>query len=167
MSRIVNEQSADDLRGKNTRYVPDLRGHIFQCEWNYHSLIRLLPKLETEDVRSFMVEKAELLMRVDIHVSERCKYTTMLSVRQNLGLSEKSEGASWLDGPNMTVRLYHDANMAEVISFQKQGRIPPRNEYPNRRMHHRDEKAQLNRFLGEWIEHCLHHGRVVADTPLP
>ena len=164
MSSFVEKLSPDDLRGLNTRYIPDLRGHISQCEWNYHSLMKLMPELESEDSRCFMVEKAEQLMRIDMQVSERCKYTTMLSVRQNLGSGNSSAATAWLDGPNMTVRLYHDAGMAEVISFQQQRRIPPRNEYPNSRMHHRDEKAQLNRFLGEWVKHCLHHGQVIVST---
>ncbi len=165
MSSKVKKESPDDLRGFNPRYIPDLRGHISQCEWNYHSLMKLMPALDSEDLRTFMLERADRLMRIDMRVSERCKYTTTLSVSQSLDAGEGSAGASWLGGPSMTVRLYHDAAMAEVIAFQQQRRIQPRNAYPNPRMHHRDEKAQLNRFLGDWVKHCLHHGQVAAHAP--
>jgi uncharacterized protein YqiB (DUF1249 family) len=164
VSGFVKKESPDDLRGFNPRYVPDLRGHISQCEWNYHSLMKLMPALDSEDLRSFVVERADRVMRIDMRVSERCKYTTILSVSQNLDGEEGSDGTAWLEGPSMTVRLYHDAAMAEVISFQQQRGIPPRNAYPNPRMHHRDEKAQLNRFLGDWVKHCLHHGQVAAEA---
>ena len=162
MTSVVKKASPDDLRGRNPRYMPDLRGHISQCEWNYHALMKLLPALDSEDLRSFVVERAERVMRIDLKVSERCKYTTTLSVSQDLDACDENP-VSWLAGPNMAVRLYHDAGMAEVISFQQQRGIPPRNDYPNPRMHHRDEKAQLNRFLGDWVKDCLHHGQVTAD----
>lgn len=59
------------------------------------------------------------------------------------------------------VRLYHDANVAEVVKCQRYQSFSPRYEYPNVDMHQIDEKAQMNRFLGELLTHCLSHGRVV------
>jgi uncharacterized protein len=58
------------------------------------------------------------------------------------------------------VRLYHDANLAEVVKCQRYRQFAPRYEYPNIDMHQIDEKAQMNRFLGELLAHCLAHGRV-------
>jgi len=58
------------------------------------------------------------------------------------------------------VRLYHDANVAEVVKCQRYQSFSPRYEYPNVDMHQIDEKAQMNRFLGELLTHCLSHGRV-------
>ena len=64
------------------------------------------------------------------------------------------------------VRLYHDAAVAEVIACQGHRRIQAYNEYPNRQMYQCDEKAQLNKFLGELLEFCLAQGRVTQNIPI-
>jgi uncharacterized protein YqiB (DUF1249 family) len=51
--------------------------------------------------------------------------------------------------------------MAEVVSWNGHWNTRSRYPYPNRKMYQRDEKFQLNRFLGEWLAQCLSHGRVV------
>ncbi len=63
----------------------------------------------------------------------------------------------------MDVRAYHDAHMLEVGAFQSHRRIAARYDYPNDRMHQQDEKSQQNRFLAEWLEHCLQNGRTSRD----
>ncbi|HCK27104.1 MAG TPA: DUF1249 domain-containing protein, partial [Alcanivorax sp.] len=35
--------------------------------------------------------------------------------------------------------------------------------YPNSHMHQRDEKAQWNRFLGEWLAHVHDFGRASGE----
>ena len=64
---------------------------------------------------------------------------------------------------SLDVRLYHDADVAEVVAWQGHRRFRVRNEYPNPHMYHCDEKAQLNQFLGELLEFCLVQGRVMQD----
>ena len=63
------------------------------------------------------------------------------------------------------VRLYHDARCAEVIEFQGQRRFESVYTYPNVKMRHPDEKAQVNRFLTEFLNLCLAHG-VVRKEPV-
>lgn len=60
----------------------------------------------------------------------------------------------------MSIRLYHDARMAEVISSQDVFQVKPRYDYPNKNMHQQDEKQQINQFLNEWLHLCLEHGQV-------
>jgi uncharacterized protein YqiB (DUF1249 family) len=43
--------------------------------------------------------------------------------------------------------------------------VKPRYQYPNASMYQRDEKAQQNRYLGEWLSLCLSHGHSL-DNPL-
>ena len=62
------------------------------------------------------------------------------------------------------MRAYHDAGMLEVGSFQSCRRVEARYPYPNRRMHQQDEKYQQNRFLAEWLEHCLQDGRETTEV---
>ena len=77
-------------------------------------------------------------------------------------VDRKNIGANHLA---MTVRLYHDASLAEVVGsevtgYQKHRYLLPRYSYPNSAMHQRDEKSQLNQFLGEVLSLCLAEGRV-------
>jgi len=115
---------------------------------------------------------------VMLQVVEIAKYTTTVHIsvdselQKQLGWFKTKKGSATgaikkaatlkqLDAAyNLDVRLYHDAHLAEVISFANQRRFLPRNEYPNRNMHQQDEKAQLNSFLGEILDNCLHQGRV-------
>jgi len=138
---------------KAEKYVPDLKGFIGNCETNYLRFIRLLPLIDEQSEWSFGVETAtEELSKVSIHVVERSKYTVTLR------LAQESDLADWMPQPAITVRLYHDAHMAEVLSFQKNRYVRQRYEYPNQKMYMPDEKAQLNIFLGEWLDHCKRVG---------
>lgn len=140
------------------RYTPDLRKMLSDCEINYHRLIRLLPRLDDEEEWRFGVEAAtDQLRQVSICVVERSRYTTTVAVAQESLLE------NWVPKPTLTVRLYHDAQMAEVLSFQVNRQWAGRYEYPNARMYQPDEKAQQNAFLGEWLEFCLRAGQVAVS----
>ena len=152
---------------RKRRYVPDLRAYISQCEYNYRRLLKLTTDLNEQQLRVFTVMTGSLAMRIELQQIQNSRYTTSFAINQTLaggdgtaqsGL-ETAEMLSWLAGPSMVVRLYHDAGLAEVLFFQKQGRIHPSYDYPNRNMFQPDEKAQLNRFLGDWLSHCLQHGQ--------
>lgn len=64
----------------------------------------------------------------------------------------------------MTVRLYHDARLAEVTAADRFRRVPARHDYPNPAMHQPDEKQQWNRFLAEWLRHLRDHGRASTSA---
>lgn len=57
--------------------------------------------------------------------------------------------------PVMEIRLYHDAKVAEVLSSQHTAKLEPSYEYPNIKMHQRNEKQMVNVFLAEWLHFCL------------
>ncbi|MCZ6710736.1 MAG: DUF1249 domain-containing protein, partial [Gammaproteobacteria bacterium] len=65
--------------------------------------------------------------------------------------------------PALKVRLYHDARSAEVVEYQREGHFRAVYDYPNRDMRLPDEKAQVNRFLGEFLSMCLTHGVSVHE----
>lgn len=126
------------------------------CEVNYHRMIRLLPELDDQEEWMFGVDgNTEQLKQVSIHIVERSKYTTTVAVAQESLLDD------WVPKPTLTVRLYHDAQMAEVLSFQRNRYVRQTYPYPNEKMFQPDEKAQLNSFLGEWLEFCLRSGRAL------
>lgn len=146
------------------RYSIDLAGQMAECEANYARIMQLLPDMESIDSREFGVEMpGHTSSRLYIVVTERCKYTTMLEVCQHtLPLSRQLPG-EMTEPPLFSLRIYHDARMAEVVAFNRHRRIRPRYDYPNDGMYQRDEKAQLNKFLGEWLSHCLKYGHVLDD----
>ncbi|MFT7337922.1 MAG: hypothetical protein ACI92B_001250, partial [Marinobacter maritimus] len=99
----------------------------------------------------------EYLGRVRIQVLQTARYT------ETLLLEQVHNSGRWLNNPLMTVRVYHDAAMAEVISCYRDTQIAPVNDYPNRFMHHPDEKVQVNGFLADWLEYCLRFGHLPLE----
>ena len=97
---------------------------------------------------------------VEISVIESFKYTTTLEIVQ------KPNVGKWLSNPTMLVRVYHDASTAEVTSYQFHRNFKPKYSLPNSKMYHRDEKSQINKFLGEWLTHCLEAGRCLKVPSL-
>lgn len=107
--------------------------------------------LESNGEKDNKVEK----VIVQIRILEAFKYTTTLEITQKPQLKE------WMTNPSMLVRVYHDANTAEVVSYQGHRRLQSRYALPNPKMYCADEKMQVNAFLGEWLTHCLKVGRSV------
>ena len=143
------------LKTRNKQFKLDLAELHAICEANYARLLRLFPAYETTNLREFQLGPA----RVQLEVIERCRYTTIFSI------SQQHAEARWLGGLKAEVRAYHDAGMLEVGSFQSHRRIQPRYNYPNEQMHQQDEKSQQNRFLADWLEHCLNNG--YSNQPVP
>ena len=140
------------------RYNIDLGAHMAECDANYLRLMKLMPNRDAAD-RVFTLPLGASDPVVRLEVTERCRYTTVVEVTQ----VAPAEG---LPGTSLSVRLYHDAKCAEVISFQNERRFEAVYDYPNSKMRHRDEKAQVNRFLSEFLAMCLAHG-VSNEEPMP
>ncbi len=114
-----------------------------------------------------------------ITVNEVTRYTSLITFEQKvlehkvLELKDfeqtKSTNKTLLHSihPRMSIRLYHDARMAEVISSQDIHQVKPRYDYPNKHMHQQDEKQQINQFLNEWLHLCLTHGQVDVELQTP
>lgn len=127
------------------------------CEANYARMLRLFPDYEGANSRKLIVGRA----LVTLEVVERCRYTTIFRIDQQHGQSQ------WLGHLRIEVRAYHDARMLEVGMFQSHRRVSARYQYPNDQMFQQDEKFQQNRFLADWLEHCLADGRAPVDLSAP
>lgn len=136
-------------RAKKKPFKLDLAELHAVCEANYARLMRLFPDYENSNTRELVVADA----RVRFEVIERCRYTTIFHLHQ------RHAQDTWLGRLRVEVRAYHDAAMLEVGMFQSHRRIAARYQYPNEEMHQQDEKSQQNRFLADWLEHCLQNGR--------
>ena len=141
------------------RYIIDLGAHLSECDGNYLRLARLMPDLERSNRWEFHILLGGAAAQVAIEVEDRCRYTTVLTLCQRCALQG-------IDETRIKVRLYHDARCAEVIEFQGQRHFEPSYEYPNAKMRQPDEKAQVNRFLREFLDTCLAHG-IACEEPEP
>lgn len=146
---------------RRTRYKVDLKGFMANCEANYRRLAKLFPDMTVQDERRLGVSGREPV-EVVFKVRERSAHTTLVTLQQ------REPGRSrWLRLPQLAIRVYHDAQLAEVVGCDGERNVWPRQDYPNRRMLQSDEKAQWNRFLGEWLGTCLAMGFVTTDCPVP
>lgn len=138
------------MRRTRERYRVDLLELQAACEANYMRLMRLLPDMRLHpDTRRIAMSQGDRLLGVlALKVVESCPYTTTVQISQQ-------DCLPWLPVPQMEVRVYHDARMAEVVSAENARRFRGIYSYPNAQMHQPDEKNQLNLFLGEWLGHCL------------
>lgn len=129
-------------------------------ESNYLKLQIVIPGIR--NIREKLSFHSEDRSELSIDVVEKSKYTTtfLLHLRQH-------EKQHWLPALEMKIRIYHDANVAEVLAFQDHHRLNARYEYPNARMYHRNEKWQLNHFLGDWLDYCLGRRCTFRDTIEP
>lgn len=141
-------------------YKVDLVKQQAICEANYFRLCKLLPRLEEEDLRQIAITNGSYQGVLTLKVIERCKFTTVISI------VHEAIWGKWILTPIMSVRVYHDAQMAEVISAQKQRHFAAKYNYPNPNMFLPDEKAQLNRFLADWLAFCLEQGHLYEPVTL-
>jgi uncharacterized protein YqiB (DUF1249 family) len=145
------------------RYRIDLPAHMAECDANYLRLMKLAPDLDACDARELVLTIAEQAMLVRIRLVERCPYTSLVELTQ----ATAQGGLLFeLPLPRLVIRLYHDTRSAEVVEFQNGRRFDAIYPYPNPEMRQRDEKAQINRFLGEYLSLCLSHGAATEETIL-
>jgi hypothetical protein len=151
-------QSSDAMTKR--RYVPDLISDMAECDANYFRLSRLFPNMHEDECVEFGVQgTTEDGAIVTLRITERCPYTTMLSLQVD---SEADK--SWVKWPSLEVRVYHDLNTAEVISFERHRNFKYRYAMPNPDMYQPDEKSQINRFFGEMLTFCLVYGHALDQS---
>jgi len=130
-------------------------------ENNYLRLRRLIPRLEAMPDRAVSCREGCLSLHMEI--IERSKFTTTLRLTYLF-----EEGGKKLAEPDLTIRIYHDANQVEVLTGHlRHGRL---------RYDHIPEMAipvkwKFNRFLYKWLGYCLYLGHVFDHNsfaePLP
>jgi len=122
---------------------------LYEC--NYIRLRNLVPDLDV--MPDQVCSRIEGVLDLHLRVVERCKFTTTLNLTY---LFHDDEGS--FPAPDMQVRMYHDAQVAEVISC---GRRRGKRHASYNRMFNRytlDEKWRMNRFLQKWLGYCLMQG---------
>lgn len=126
-------------------------------ERNYMLLRRLLPAMLPADARQ--VSQAAGALDLHLHVSERFRYTSELSLTYRF---EHGDGQVLLE-PDLHVRIYHDARLAEVM-------VARLRHAPPYRLGAAEEASELyarcraNRFLYKWLCYCTRQGHGFASA---
>ena len=120
-------------------------------ESNYIRLRNLVPELDAMPAAA----RSHVPGALDLHLQllERCRFTTTLGLTY---FFHDAEGA--FPAPDIKVRIYHDAQVAEVIAC---GRRRGLQHAEYNRLHHNyslTEKWRMNRFLHKWLGYCLRQG---------
>lgn len=122
---------------------------LYEC--NYIRLRNLVPDLDAVPYES--ISRVPGALDLHLRVVERCKFTTTLSITYYF---LDSEGVFF--APDMKVRMYHDAQVGEVISCGRRRGVRHA-KYDRMRNHYAlEEKWRMNRFLQKWLGYCLMQG---------
>lgn len=136
-----------------SRHIPTMR--VF--EQSYFKLDLVLP-LVAEISGLWKIERPEKGEEIIFEQESHGPYTSLVHITHTIESVMPS-----LSALSVTIRVYHDMEMVEVVCYQEQGRIREQNNYPNPRMHQPMEKQRLNEFFSEWLDHCLRRKLRVED----
>lgn len=125
-------------------------------ESNYLRLLRLIPEVARLDgcFRSRVAGDCDL----HVEILERCRYTVTLSLTYHF---ETDDGL--LVDPDMTLRVYLDCQLAEVMS------IGPRQRHATLRKlvqeHHKElgRRWRRNIVLNKWLDYLSEQGHLVLE----
>jgi len=121
-------------------------------ESNFIKLRKLLPEPDKIDVSA--ISKAAGHLDLYINVVERSKFTTTFY----MSYCFPTEHGLQME-PNLKIRIYHDAQLAEVMAGHlHHGRLILDNLPANALR----EKWQLNRFFNKWLRYCIRQGHSFA-----
>lgn len=107
----------------------------------YGLLVLLLPGLSD----GFLGQPPGL----EIALREQSRYTTTVDLRHRF------ETDDLVPDVVMTVRVYHDARVAEVIAYQGCDRLPPPHAVHGNPRYVRDERRQVNHLLRQILRRSL------------
>lgn len=120
-------------------------------ENNYIYMRRLIPDLDRS--RDVVISRVEGAVDLHMQILERHAYTTSLRLTHFFTRGDESEVI-----PNLMLRIYHDARVAEVLPvswlqgfrYWSQREPPPPGTLAWR--------WEVNRFLNRWLRYCLGEG---------
>ncbi|MCS4504385.1 hypothetical protein KBTX_00888 [wastewater metagenome] len=129
-------------------------------ENNYIYMRRLLP--EPDRNGDCVVSRVPGTPDLHLRVVERCAYTTSVVLTHHFHRGDTAEVT-----PDLRVRIYHDARVAEVLpdsclsGFRRDCRGPETGSMAWR--------WEVNRFLNRWLRYCLGEGHsfmpVLGEPP--
>lgn len=121
---------------------------MWYFERNYSTLIEMLCNSQVLEQGKVEIKLAGT--RIAFTLLERSRYTLLVEIQQAF----TGDHPHLLRDIHFTVRLYLDAKLAEVVSYQGMQPQQPRYPFPNQWMFNPDEKRQTNLVLYDWLSNC-------------
>jgi uncharacterized protein YqiB (DUF1249 family) len=125
-------------------------------ESNYLRLLGLVPELNRLDgcFRSRVAGDCDLHMEI----LERSRYTVTLSLTYHF---ETDDGL--LIDPDMTVRVYLDGQLAEVLAVGSRQWHPALRKLVREHREELDRRWQRNMILNKWLDYLSEQGHLILE----
>jgi uncharacterized protein YqiB (DUF1249 family) len=125
-------------------------------ERNYINIRRLITVMPPSQI--YRVSRVPDSLNLHLQVIERFRYTTELSLTYHF-----YRDAGIVAEPDLRIKVYHDARLAEVMSAQLRNSpgFGIRAEIGNTELRAR---WRVNRFLYKWLSYCLHQGHRFGEN---
>ncbi len=116
-------------------------------ERNYIGLRRLAPELPQRPMT--LCSQITGGLPLYLHLLHRHRYTTDLVLTYRF-----AQPTGWRAEPNLSIRIYHDARQAEVMSAcLRHGLV-----FDTAECNQLSQRWRVNRFLWKWLNYCLYQG---------
>ncbi|GAB6141029.1 hypothetical protein JCM14076_17580 [Methylosoma difficile] len=126
------------------------------CTSNYQKLLKLIPNLSAFKHAAVGVSRQDAHLYVT--VLERSIYTMTIELSHNT----VGKAGQTLQ-PAVKIRLYLDAQLAEVLSDHVRPEVSQVFQNPSLSREIMFYKWRLNYFLQKWLDHCLLKGYQLTD----
>jgi len=131
-------------------------------ERNYIQIRRLLPVMPP--VAAARISQAPSSLDLHLQIIERCRYTSDLILTYQFGQNQGSSVAE----PDLRIRVYHDARLAEVMTAHLRHHTAFSTDLPGAGRVDRASlylRWRINRFLYKWLSYCLRQGHCFIESP--
>ncbi len=158
---------------KKRKYIPDLTEYMTQCEVNYALIMRLFRVHEQiQEAANLSRERSlpawmvlddgahRISLPFKVTILDDARYTTTLQL--NVKITE----SDWVEPIALKVRLYHDAQMAEVLVNNRNHTPDVKHDYPEQVKLYPDDKFQRNQLLNQCLKCCFSHSTDTVTLPI-
>lgn len=94
---------------------------------------------------------------LELSVVEQCRYTTALRMTYLF-----AEGEEWTREPELEIRVYHDARLAEACGTGVAPSHPRLRQFAASVTRTRGQRWSCNMLLNKWLEYCVDTGHRFA-----
>ena len=131
------------------------------AEHNYIRLLDLIPNLDLLDGEC--VSQREGQRSLWLRIVEQTPYSTLCDLHE---YSNGGDDAGDVEEIAMTLRVYHDARVADLLSYRNRFGGCEVFDPPVLRTPGLNNKRELNFFLWKWLGYCLSRGHRLSSGAL-
>ena len=158
MSGITNDGTSQ----RTMKY--DVSQQAGYYEANFEQLAWLVPELGS--AQGTLLSHGADGMTLQLSILEHSKYTTTIALTHHLHMDSAPHlrlHSVMIVDPFMKIRVYHDARVAEVLSYQCHTQLQIFHPDATLNVQNLREKCRNNRFLSEWLDYCIARGYKFAS----